>query len=72
VVAGILATAGLAWWLTADRMAGMDAGPGTDLGALGWFTGLCAVKSLFANTLAWHSSGHWLAAGVLVSPRSMS
>ena len=43
VVAGILATAGLAWWLTADRMVGMDAGPGTDLGALGWFTGLWAV-----------------------------
>jgi predicted metal-binding membrane protein len=119
VVAGMLATAGLAWWLTVDRMAGMDAGPGTDLGALGWFTGLWAVmmaammlpslapmaavyagqmrrersgvllfaggyllvwsaagivayalfelgKSLLANTLAWHSGGRWLAAGVLV------
>jgi predicted metal-binding membrane protein len=119
VVAGMLATAGLAWWLTADRMAGMDAGPGTDLGALGWFTGVWAVmmaammlpslaptavvsvarmrrersavllfaggyllvwsaagivayalfelgKSLFANTLAWHSGGRWLAAGVLM------
>jgi hypothetical protein len=43
VVAGLLATAGLAWWLTADRMAGMDAGPGTDVGALGWFTGPWAV-----------------------------
>jgi predicted metal-binding membrane protein len=38
VVAGILATAGLAWWWTVERMAGMDAGPGTDLGSLGWFT----------------------------------
>jgi predicted metal-binding membrane protein len=119
VVAGLLAAAALAWWLTADRMAGMDGGPGTDLGALGWFTGLWAVmmaammlpslaptaavyaaqmrrepsrvllfaggyllvwsaagvvayvlfelgKSLFATTLAWHSGGRWLAAGVLV------
>ncbi len=39
----LLALAGLAWWSTADRMAGMDAGPGTDLGALGWFLGVWAV-----------------------------
>src|ERR1039458_4293502 len=43
MVAALLAAAGLAWWSTADRMAGMDAGPGTDLGALGWFTGVWAV-----------------------------
>ncbi|HXN39433.1 MAG TPA: DUF2182 domain-containing protein [Solirubrobacteraceae bacterium] len=43
MVAALLAAAGLAWWLTADRMAGMDAGPGTALGALGWFTGVWAV-----------------------------
>jgi predicted metal-binding membrane protein len=35
--------AALAWWSTADRMAGMDAGPGTDLGALGWFLGVWVV-----------------------------
>src|SRR6202011_1881010 len=35
--------AALAWWSTADRMAGMDAGPGTDLGALGWFVGVWVV-----------------------------
>jgi predicted metal-binding membrane protein len=39
VVAGILTAAGVAWWWTAERMAGMDAGPGTGLGTLGWFTG---------------------------------
>ncbi len=33
----------VAWWSTADRMAGMDAGPGTDLGALGWFLGVWVV-----------------------------
>jgi predicted metal-binding membrane protein len=119
VVVALLGAAGLAWWSTVDRMAGMDAGPGTDLGALGWFTGVWVVmmaammlpslaptaavytalvrrepsrvvlfaggylfvwsaagvvayglfelgKSLFANALAWHSGGRWLAAGVLV------
>jgi predicted metal-binding membrane protein len=35
--------AALAWWSTADRMAGMNAGPGTDLGALGWFVGVWVV-----------------------------
>ncbi len=43
VVAGLLATAALAWWWTVKRMAGMDAGPGTDLGTLGWFTGTWVV-----------------------------
>jgi predicted metal-binding membrane protein len=119
VVAGILATAGLAWWATVERMVGMNAGPGTDLGTLGWFTSVWAVmmaammlpslaptvavyaelvrrepsrvllfaggylmvwsvagivayglfelgKSLFADALAWHSGGRWLAASVLM------
>jgi predicted metal-binding membrane protein len=39
----LLALAAAAWWSTADRMAGMDAGPGTDLGALGWFVGVWVV-----------------------------
>jgi predicted metal-binding membrane protein len=43
MVAAILAGAGLAWWSTAERMAGMNAGPGASLGALGWFTGVWAV-----------------------------
>jgi len=43
VTVGLLATAGLAWWWTVERMAGMDAGPGTDLGTLGWFTGSWVV-----------------------------
>jgi predicted metal-binding membrane protein len=43
VVLVLLALAALAWWSTADRMAGMDAGPGTDLGALGWFLGVWVV-----------------------------
>src|SRR5947208_7660651 len=36
LVAGAVA----AWAVTVDRMRGMDAGPGTDLGGLGWFLGI--------------------------------
>ncbi|HEY2201518.1 MAG TPA: DUF2182 domain-containing protein [Solirubrobacteraceae bacterium] len=43
LVAILLALAALAWWQTAVRMAGMDAGPGTDLGTLGWFLGVWVV-----------------------------
>ncbi len=43
LIALLFALAALAWWSTADRMAGMDAGPGTDLGALGWFVGVWVV-----------------------------
>jgi predicted metal-binding membrane protein len=43
LVALLVALAGLAWWWTAERMAGMDAGPGTDLGTLGWFVGVWVV-----------------------------
>ncbi len=43
LVAVLLGLAALAWWSTADRMAGMDGGPGTDLGALGWFLGVWVV-----------------------------
>jgi predicted metal-binding membrane protein len=43
VTGGLLATAGLAWWSTATRMAGMDAAPGTDVGTVGWFTVTWAV-----------------------------
>ena len=43
LIALLFALAAIAWWSTADRMAGMDAGPGTDLGALGWFIGVWVV-----------------------------
>lgn len=43
VVTGLLAAAGLAWWWTVERMDGMDASPGTDLGTLGWFTATWAL-----------------------------
>jgi predicted metal-binding membrane protein len=37
VVASLLVVAAGAWAVTGDRMDGMDAGPGTELGGLGWF-----------------------------------
>jgi len=43
LVALLFGLAAVAWWSTADRMAGMDEGPGTDLGALGWFVGVWVV-----------------------------
>jgi predicted metal-binding membrane protein len=43
LVALLFVLAGIAWWSTADRMSGMDGGPGTDLGALGWFLGVWVV-----------------------------
>lgn len=39
----LLAGAVIAWLVTVDRMRGMDMGPGTDLGGLGWFAGVWAV-----------------------------
>jgi predicted metal-binding membrane protein len=43
LVALLLVLAGLAWWWTAGQMAGMDDGPWTALGPLGWFVGLWVV-----------------------------
>ncbi len=36
----VLAAAIVAWLVTIERMRGMDAGPGTDLGGLGWYVGI--------------------------------
>src|SRR6267378_1228354 len=36
----LLGGALVAWIVTVDRMRGMDAGPGTDLGGIGWFVGI--------------------------------
>ena len=33
----LVALAGGCWAVTVERMRGMDMGPGTDLGGLGWF-----------------------------------
>jgi predicted metal-binding membrane protein len=36
----VLTVALVTWVVTVQRMRGMDAGPGTDLGTLGWFVGI--------------------------------
>lgn len=43
LVALLIALAALGWWWTVDRMQGMDNGPWTDLGTLGWFLGVWVV-----------------------------
>jgi predicted metal-binding membrane protein len=81
VVAALLLAAALAWWWTSTRMAGMDAGPGTDLGTIGWFTGSWAVMMAammlpsfgptlgsYLSLVAGRGRGRWLpfACGYLV------
>ena len=39
----LTALAAIGWWSTADRMRGMDDGPWTALGTLGWFLGVWVV-----------------------------
>jgi predicted metal-binding membrane protein len=39
----LVGVAAASWWWTADRMRGMDDGPGTNLGSLGWFLGVWVV-----------------------------
>jgi predicted metal-binding membrane protein len=36
----LFGAAAAAWVVTVERMRGMDAGPGTDLGGLGWYVGV--------------------------------
>jgi predicted metal-binding membrane protein len=44
VLVGVLfGLAGVGWWWTIDRMRGMDDGPWTGLGTLGWFLGVWAA-----------------------------
>jgi predicted metal-binding membrane protein len=43
VAVALVALAGLAWVVTADRMSGMDMGPNTDPGAFGFFVGVWVV-----------------------------
>jgi predicted metal-binding membrane protein len=72
VLLGLLVAAGLAWWWTAARTAGMADGPGTNLGTIGWFSGSWAAMmaammlpslapTLSAYLAAWRrQTGLWL------------
>jgi predicted metal-binding membrane protein len=43
LVALLFALAGIGWWWTVDRMRGMDSGPWSGLGTLGWFLSVWVV-----------------------------
>jgi predicted metal-binding membrane protein len=43
LVALLFAVAAIGWWWTSERMRGMDDGPWTELGTLGWFLGVWVV-----------------------------
>ena len=43
LIALLLGLAAMSWWWTSDRMSGMDDGPWTGLGTLGWFVGVWVV-----------------------------
>jgi predicted metal-binding membrane protein len=43
LVALLFALAAISWWFTVDEMRGMDNGPGTSLGPIGWFLGVWTV-----------------------------
>jgi predicted metal-binding membrane protein len=71
----LLAAAAVCWLITADRMEGMDMGPGTALGSFGWFAGVWAVMmaammlpSLVPKATVSFAAGFlvpWLAAGAV-------
>jgi predicted metal-binding membrane protein len=43
LVLALFVLAGVGWWWTVQQMRGMDEGPWTGLGALGWFLGIWVV-----------------------------
>jgi predicted metal-binding membrane protein len=69
----LIAVAAACWAVTANRMQGMDMGPGTDLGSLGWFAGVwltmmaaMMLPSLVPRATVPFAAGFlvpWLAAG---------
>jgi predicted metal-binding membrane protein len=62
VVAALLGAAGLAWWSTADRMAGMDA---LGVMSLTWMA-LIAVLVALEKVGPWRRGARLATAGVLV------
>jgi predicted metal-binding membrane protein len=61
LVALLFVLAAIGWWWTVERMRGMDAGPWTGLGTIGWFLGVWVVMMAammfpsFAPTVALYS-----------------
>lgn len=46
LVTSLLAATLVAWIVAVERMRGMDAGPGTDLGSFGWFVGIWVTMTV--------------------------
>jgi predicted metal-binding membrane protein len=80
VVVLLLALAGAAWALTDRRMGGMDAGPGSELGELGWFAvtwplmmaammlpAVSPTVAAYRRRAAWPGATPAFAAGYLVA-----
>ncbi|MGZ4463301.1 MAG: DUF2182 domain-containing protein [Gaiellaceae bacterium] len=79
IVTSVLTATLVAWIVSFERMRGMDAGPGTDLGSFGWFIGIWStmtvammlpsagpVALLFSRLGAGAKTGMFLAGYVLV------
>ena len=58
--AALTAVAGACWVITVQRMEGMDMGPGTDLGGLGWFAlaWLTMMAAMMLPSLAPMATAH--------------
>jgi predicted metal-binding membrane protein len=80
VVVLLVALAGAAWALTDRRMGGMDAGPGSELGGLGWFAVTWALMmaammlpavaptvAAYRRRAAWSGATPAFAAGYLIA-----
>ena len=64
----LVAFAGRLLVVTANRMQGMDMGPGTDLGGLGWFAGvwMTMMAAMMLPSLAPRATRRAFAAGYLL------
>jgi predicted metal-binding membrane protein len=62
----LVAVAGVCWAVTVQRMQGMDMGPGTELGGLGWFAGVWVtmMAAMMLPSLAPMAVAHARGAGL--------
>lgn len=74
LLAALVALAELGWFIAAERMAGMDSGPGTNPGALGfflpvWVVGMAAMMFPSISPMVAVMSGFRFADAGLRAPR---
>ncbi len=70
----LLAVAAVSWTVTAHRMQGMDMGPGTDLGGLGWFAGIWVtmMAAMMLPSLVPMARAHARASARAGAPRAVA